>query len=524
MDVDENELSSDSEITEQQDYIQTQFNTENSDNNSDTNSDKNISQGENEHEQDPHGSSDIEDSLGSIKITHPNPAPYSGDYDISSSDDTDYKFSDQPDIEENESDEDSSEDIEYPAIQHSSIKTFTASLTVISIWLIIDEFVDGFKAVRESTLSGGPVELSSSIQNTLDILDKDPHSESAVIRIASLWPELTGLKQINSISKVDIRLRFALTILATWTPFMWLDTIIGTALSGLTIQHVSVLEMPQDSSWPPTFTWDIGKALENTRITSTQALRFWLQFPSDTTTLAQYAVIDACITLGLPTSFFLLEEVWDLFKNPMPILKNSMQARNLKSQDAIIQTIHNAFHDHSYMIEASKETAGLNLLGFLFDEWSNSGGLSKKFSTALKPSKSCQQLTILTTSIPCDLSETPLLVFTEFLRQLEPSIHVVGTTGDTLSNIENNPMLERLLKKPDHFMPFRECAPTRILVAGSQLADPVFLKTPIGFWNLLVHRGVFYASDFIKEEGCQENQKSILSIQTHMAHTTPGGH
>jgi hypothetical protein len=53
--------------------------------------------------------------------------------------------------------------------------------------------------------------------------------------------------------------------------------------------------------------------------------------------------------------------------------------------------------------------------------------------------------------------------------------------------------------KPDFLLPFCEHAPTQMCVKSSVYADPAYLRTPLGFWNVLVHRGVFYGSQFALE-------------------------
>jgi hypothetical protein len=62
-------------------------------------------------------------------------------------------------------------------------------------------------------------------------------------------------------------------------------------------------------------------------------------------------------------------------------------------------------------------------------------------------------------------------------------------------------MLSQVANRPDHFLPFRECAPTR-----KRTMDTVYdgLKdglTPEDFWNILCHHGTFYGSEFARTHG-----------------------
>ena len=61
--------------------------------------------------------------------------------------------------------------------------------------------------------------------------------------------------------------------------------------------------------------------------------------------------------------------------------------------------------------------------------------------------------------------------------------------------------LRKMARSPDKFMPYREHAPTRIRSRDSIYDDPEWLRTSIGFWNVLCFRGVFFGSDFARDDG-----------------------
>jgi hypothetical protein len=63
---------------------------------------------------------------------------------------------------------------------------------------------------------------------------------------------------------------------------------------------------------------------------------------------------------------------------------------------------------------------------------------------------------------------------------------------------------DRMLKKiagcPDFFLPFRSLAPTILKARQTILSDPNRLSTREGLFNLIAFRGVFYGSQFARED------------------------
>jgi hypothetical protein len=64
-------------------------------------------------------------------------------------------------------------------------------------------------------------------------------------------------------------------------------------------------------------------------------------------------------------------------------------------------------------------------------------------------------------------------------------------------------MLSRVANKPNHFLPFREHAPTRKHAVDTVYDGLENGLTPEDFWNILCHRGTFYSSEFALTHGGQ---------------------
>ena len=63
-----------------------------------------------------------------------------------------------------------------------------------------------------------------------------------------------------------------------------------------------------------------------------------------------------------------------------------------------------------------------------------------------------------------------------------------------------DPMLKKIAGQPDFYLPFRSLAPTVLKAKQTILSDPNRLNTPEGLFNLVAFQGVFYGSQFAREE------------------------
>src|SRR4051794_36769238 len=60
----------------------------------------------------------------------------------------------------------------------------------------------------------------------------------------------------------------------------------------------------------------------------------------------------------------------------------------------------------------------------------------------------------------------------------------------------SNRRLICVARKMDHFLPFRDWAPTPVKSMDILYSDKEYLRTQKGFWNVLIFRAVFYGAPF----------------------------
>ncbi|KAF8224719.1 hypothetical protein L208DRAFT_1510066 [Tricholoma matsutake] len=120
-----------------------------------------------------------------------------------------------------------------------------------------------------------------------------------------------------------------------------------------------------------------------------------------------------------------------------------------------------------------------------------------------KPAQS-QIPAVITPSPPSlPISSTPddLLsqcnVFLQYLQTLMPIVKN-GTKPYLKSK---DLMLSKVANRPNHFLPFRECAPTRKCAIDTVYDGLKDGLTPEDFWNILCHCGTFYGSEFARTHG-----------------------
>lgn len=63
-----------------------------------------------------------------------------------------------------------------------------------------------------------------------------------------------------------------------------------------------------------------------------------------------------------------------------------------------------------------------------------------------------------------------------------------------------DPMLKKIAGRTDFYLPFRSLAPTILKARQTILSDPNCLSTREGLFNLIAFRGVFYGSQFARDD------------------------
>jgi hypothetical protein len=231
----------------------------------------------------------------------------------------------------------------------NALGKFIQSLTLVPIWSVIDMFLDGIAIARTPVPAQNPSSLSLSVNTTLNTLHDKPISKEAANKIFHLWDAMEGLIRYATITKVDICIGQALTMFATWSPFMWLDGIVANAISLLdpstadedihtdTFQNIDGT-LDSDSHWVHKlindvyklhnqkgrgrksawhtflsadyipdiphqsydckitgFSYDSKVTLRNVHTAFASILKSWLRFPTNELKVCQYAIVDALI-------------------------------------------------------------------------------------------------------------------------------------------------------------------------------------------------------------------------------------
>jgi hypothetical protein len=210
-------------------------------------------------------------------------------------------------------------------------------------------------------------------------------------------------------------------------------------------------------------------------------------------------------------SIFLLEPVWNAFQSPLLTLEGNNRGHNNRTEN---HPIWSKFElglkqnplasPHSWLSEK------LDSLQVVVMEWFQESQVDTKaiekaqlvftnarseIREAKKQTKS-KKINVDLTSLPQSKDDRRMR-FVDFLRRGMPLLKD-GVAAYTSSS---DRLLKKIAKSPDKFMPYREHAPTRIRSRDSIYDDPKWLRTSVGFWNVLCFRGVFYGSEFAREDG-----------------------
>jgi hypothetical protein len=168
-----------------------------------------------------------------------------------------------------------------------------------------------------------------------------------------------------------------------------------------------------------------------------------------------------------------LDEVWNLFSNPIPAIRSAFPGcHNIPSHAQVYTVFSEAFSDHPIINKDSPHHMHLKFLGHLMDTWSNSGGPTHHFGRPIKsrrkPRQPASNFATASSLAPLNISDAPHLVFLQFLCSVFSAIHDLkdlynestsaGKQG--IINRQLNSLVRRILVKPDFLLPFREHAPT----------------------------------------------------------------
>jgi hypothetical protein len=193
-----------------------------------------------------------------------------------------------------------------------------------------------------------------------------------------------------------------------------------------------------------------------------------------------------------------MEPMWRLYNAPIAVLMGTRRTRRFTDVefDKVIAILRESLEISGLLNPSSPIRLALDVLSDLNAVWVNSSdpkaGRAPKAAVSMSTIPSPTSTVISTNDMTVKSK-----VFLNYLKMLLP----IARDGPTQHLNSSEKLVSRVAKRPDHLIPFRECAPTRNKARQtvySGLADGI---SPERFWSILVHRGVFYGAPFAQEHG-----------------------
>lgn len=400
---------------------------------------------------------------------------------------------------------------------------------------------------------------SISIEQSIRSLTISPWASDHPQTIAKIWPKHNILLKSMQLSTVELYACRLIYMTGIAAPYTWVETIVWEAIN--TEPSVNQTSAPADykPSWvhqlvkdlkglyqsglhkseivpfpstkylphleePVTHRHKIGRVLYDTdtqkeqlATAATDIIRSWLHFPTTPKAISQWMFIATINKVIDRHSIFLLEPVWTAFQSPLLTLEGRNQGSNNRTEKhPIWRQFEASLRQHPLAKPQSWLTEKFEVLHETVMTWIKESQIDRKAiekaqlvftnarsefragntsSRAKKLSKT-KGFNSDTSSLP-QSKEDRRMLFVNFLRRGLPLLEK-GLSAHVNSS---DKFLKKMANSPDKFMPYREHAPTRILSRNSIYDDPEWLKTPIGFWNVLCFRGVFFGSEFARDNG-----------------------
>jgi hypothetical protein len=400
---------------------------------------------------------------------------------------------------------------------------------------------------------------SISIEQSIRSLTISPWASDHPQTIAKIWPKHDILLKSMQLSTVELYACRLIYMTGIAAPYTWVETIVWEAIN--TEPSVNQTSAPADykPSWvhqlvkdlkglyqsglhkseivpfpstkylphleePVTHRHKIGRVLYDTdtqkeqlATAATDIIRSWLHFPTTPKAISQWMFIATINKVIDRHSIFLLEPVWTAFQSPLLTLEGRNQGSNNRTEKhPIWRRFEASLRQHPLAKPQSWLTSKFEVLHETVMTWIKESQIDRKAiekaqlvftnarsefragntsSRAKKLSKT-KGFNSDTSSLP-QSKEDRRMLFVNFLRRGLPLLEK-GLSAHVNSS---DKFLKKMANSPDKFMPYREHAPTRILSRNSIYDDPEWLKTPIGFWNVLCFRGVFFGSEFARDNG-----------------------
>ncbi|KIJ90881.1 hypothetical protein K443DRAFT_14871 [Laccaria amethystina LaAM-08-1] len=257
--------------------------------------------------------------------------------------------------------------------------------------------------------------------------------------------------------------------------------------------------------------YDTNAQREQLATAAVEIIRAWLHFPVTPKAIAQWMFVATIRKVIDRHSILLLEPVWTAFQSPLLILEgNNAGYNHCTEKHPIWSKFELCLQQHPLASLDSWLTGKLEFLHDVVMEWFCESQIDSKaiekaqlaFTKARFELREAEKLTkskrfnVDLTSLP-QSKDDQRMRFVDFLRHGMPLLK----NGVAAHVNSSNQFLKKIAKSPNKFMPYRGHAPTHIRSRDSIYDDPAWLRTSVGFWNVLCFCGVFYGSEFACEDG-----------------------
>ena len=400
---------------------------------------------------------------------------------------------------------------------------------------------------------------SISIEQSVRSLTTSPWASDHPQNIAKIWLKHDLLLKSMQLSTVELYACRVIYMTGISAPYTWVETIVWEAINTEASMNLTSVPADYEPNWVHKLVKDlkglylsglhkskilpfsstkylphleeavthqhkIGRVLydpdaqkEQLATAATDIIRAWLHFPTTPKAISQWMFIATINKVIDRHSIFLLEPVWTAFQSPLLTLEGRNQGSNNRTEKhPIWRQFEASLRQHPLAKPQSWLTEKFEFLHETVMTWIQESQIDRKaieraqlvFTEARSEfragnSKSGAKQLSKTKGSHMDPSSLPQskddrrMLFVNFLRRGLPLLE----RGVSEHVNSSDKFLKKIANFPDKFMPYREHAPTRILSRKLIYNDPEWLKTPIGFWNVLCFRGVFFGSDFAREDG-----------------------
>ncbi|TFK57950.1 hypothetical protein BDN72DRAFT_907262, partial [Pluteus cervinus] len=353
---------------------------------------------------------------------------------------------------------------------------------------------------------------------------------------------------------------------ATYQVHMWLEQLIDTAVKtpctpgGLDrtwirslLDHIAAMiggpgnagktiSIPSHSYLPGlvgatdyTFTCPRKFSYNNTDITSDfvqaraiEAVRQWLRFPHEPEIALQVGMINIITHAMEDTTLLFLTPVWEFFSDAKRIARfwgcKTYQVPRPDHKTLQLEMMQFCFARHPISDPSTPIGSSIQQLKKRVVEWTQppKPANAQKRPPKRKNSNSKTNSSLvspLTDQLHITSSEDYRAEFITFVRRLSIFLNNTGGWDTTLASNSQDALAKKAATDVDHYLPFRQCAPTMSSAMSTTYANIDRLQTKTGLWNIVCYRGVFFGAPWARKSLTWLDSKESWSA-IHEAETT----